>query len=86
MIKITNHHRFKSFYENLTPSQKKKFAERLELFCKNPHNKILKNHRLKGDLHDFFSFSISGDLRALYAWRDKETIELYKIGKHTQVY
>lgn len=86
MIKITHHHRFKGFYEKLTSQQKKKFEEFLKLFCKNPHHKILKNHRLKGDLLDFWAFSVGGDLRVIYAWRDKNIIELYKIGSHAQVY
>lgn len=86
MLKITHYHRFKSFYDKLTPGQKKKFSARLGLFCKNPNEKILKNHRLKGDLHEFFAFSVGGDLRVIYCWKDKETVELYKIGKHTQVY
>lgn len=86
MLNVTHHNRFKDYYDNLTAAQKKKFAVRLDLFCKDPRNKILQNHRLKGDLHDFYAFSVGGDLRVIYVWKDKETIELYKIGKHTQIY
>ncbi len=63
----------------------KKFGERIELFKVDPKNKQLKDHALTGSMIGFRAFSITGDVRVIYQIIDN-TILLYDIGSHNQVY
>lgn len=59
--------------------------DRLKLFQANPANPLLKDHSLSGDMQGFRSFSITGDIRIVY-FLQNNTIWLYDIGTHNQVY
>lgn len=88
-MKILTHPTFdKHFAKRILPSQKRtiQFQTRLELFIKDPKNPILHAHRLKGTKKDVFSFSVTGDIRALYIVSKPESITLLDIGSHNQVY
>lgn len=63
----------------------KKFISRLNLFIKNPRNPILKNHKLVGKYSGYHAFSLTGDYRVVYKIRNN-SIELYDVGTHNQVY
>ena len=62
-----------------------RFQQRLSLFLERPGNPILKDHKLTGRLNGYRSFSIGGDLRVVYRIRSN-TLQLYDIGSHNQVY
>ncbi len=83
------HSHFKKSYQKRIKGNKsleKKFKQRLSLFTKNPQNIILKNHKLTGSLHDYLSFSITGDIRVVYFQLNINTVVFYDIGSHNQVY
>lgn len=63
----------------------KKTEERIKLFERNPTDSILKDHPLKGSMHNYRSFSVSGDIRILYRKINNKGI-FYDIGSHNQVY
>jgi len=63
----------------------KKFKTRLSLFISNPSDPILKDHKLTGEKVGFRAFSVAGDTRVIYK-KEGETITLYDIGGHNQVY
>lgn len=83
MLNIKKHRFFKACFKKLNPKQRQLFYERLELFIQNP---VLKTHRLKGDLKDFYAFALGGDLRVVFRWPTKDNIILHKVGTHNQVY
>lgn len=86
MIKVKEHRLFKKYFERLPSKQKLLFAQRLQILKKNPKHPLLKMHPLKGILKDFHAFSLGGDLRVRFKWLDSNTIRLYKIGTHNQIY
>jgi addiction module RelE/StbE family toxin len=86
MIRITKHRLLQKSYRKLSGEQKMLFMQRTKLFQNNPNHPLLKTHMLKGDLKGFYAFSLGGNLRVCFRWIDKNTIRLYKIGTHNQVY
>lgn len=52
------------------------------LFSLNPFVQLLKTHRLRGDLKEYYSFSVNREYRVLFKLVDKKTILLLDIGTH----
>ncbi len=71
--------------ERLTPTQKQKAAKRIGLFKRDPMNKLLRNHALKGKYTGWRSIDIAGDLRLIYT-EDQGKILFDQIGTHSQLY
>lgn len=87
-MQIKYHRRFLKNYRNRIAPDKKlanRFRQRLELRLKDPANAVIKDHRLTGKLKQYRSFSVTGDIRAVYQIED-DTLKLYDIGSHNQVY
>ena len=64
----------------------KKAEERIRAFMRNPHDSILKDHRLAGTKKMFRSFWITGDIRIIYKPISQDLVEFVNIGTHNQVY
>ncbi|MBI4096346.1 MAG: type II toxin-antitoxin system YafQ family toxin [Candidatus Levybacteria bacterium] len=80
-MKIYHSKKFAKKYKKL-PVEIKLFAERKEeLFRKNPFDPSLKTHKLKGELSDYYSFSISYHFRIVFHF-EKENIIFDTIGTH----
>lgn len=81
----------KSFAKDLkkllkrSPSLKSRIKKRIDLFSENPFHNSLHSHNLFGKMRDFLSFSITGDIRVIYYWKDGKAI-LIAIGTHDEVY
>ena len=87
-MKVAYHRQFlKHFQKRISPHPKLvvKFEEKLKLRLINPKEASLKDHRLLGEKSEFRSFSITGDIRVVYKI-EKDTLRLYDIGTHNQVY
>ena len=87
-MQIKYHRRFlKNYRKRIAPDKNlaNRFKHRLELRLKDPASAIIKDHRLIGKLKQYRSFSVTGDIRAVYQIEDN-TIKLYDIGSHNQVY
>jgi len=63
----------------------RQFQERLQLFCVNPRNPLLKTHKLTGAKKNLHAFSVTGDVRVVY-YQQAESVFLIDIGTHNQVY
>jgi addiction module RelE/StbE family toxin len=83
-IQFTKH--FTKQFKNLRPNQKERFYERLELFKKNPHDRVLRDHAVKGKYKGYRSIDIEGDLRALYYVHGDKIVIFGFIGSHSQLY
>lgn len=79
----------KHFKKRILPSKSlvKKFEERVLLFLKDPVHPLLKNHKLTGKKIGYWSFSITGNIRAIYKIsEDGNIVHFFDIGTHNQVY
>jgi mRNA interferase YafQ len=82
------HRRFKKQYKKLRRAEQARCDERLLLFAENPHNPMLEDHALSGELSGFRSINIGGDLRAQYEFIDKERTRVHfiRLGTHSELY
>jgi addiction module RelE/StbE family toxin len=85
-MKILFHKNFEKQYKKLTKREKEKVRERLGLFLENPFDPQLNNHPLKGKYVDYRSINITGDIRAVYKFIDKEECIFVVIGSHSNLY
>lgn len=89
MIQIAFSSSFKRAYKKRIKGNKSlelKFWERVEVFTQDPFTRLLKTHRLSGELQDLWSFSIEYDIRVIFYFSDKDTAIFVDIGKHDEVY
>lgn len=89
MIRIDLHSRFKRAYKKRIVHDSgliKKVTERSKLFQDNPHHPLLRVHRLKGERDQYWSFSVSGDIRIVFQYLDDDQVLFVDIGSHNQVY
>lgn len=77
---------FTKQFKKLRPNQKERFYERLKLFKSNPHDRVLRDHALKGKYKGYRSIDIEGDLRALYYVHEDTIIIFGFVGTHSQLY
>jgi mRNA interferase YafQ len=57
----------------------------LRRFAADPRDPLLRTHRLKGELADYWAFSVDDDLRAVFRW-EGEVAFLVNLGSHDDVY
>ncbi len=74
--------RAKKDYKKLPPKIKEKAKEAIERFQKNPFNKALENHKLKGRLKDLRSFSINSSYRIVFEFDSEGDAHIHKMGDH----
>ncbi|MBF0473945.1 MAG: type II toxin-antitoxin system mRNA interferase toxin, RelE/StbE family [Nitrospirae bacterium] len=67
------------------PYLREKFKKVIQHLTVNPFTSSLKTHKLSGDLKDFWSCSITYEIRLRFKIVD-EVIELIDIGSHDEVY
>lgn len=87
-MKVDYHKTFlKHFEKRILPDTKlvAKFNKRLDLFLKDSKHPSLVDHKLTGQMKDYHAFSVTGDIRVVYKV-EGETVRLYDIGSHNQVY
>ena len=78
---------FKKQFTKLSPIDKKRVKQALELFQESPYAPALKNHMLMWELKDMRSLSAGFDLRMIYREKDAwKTAYFLKVGTHNQVY
>ena len=70
------------------PHLHQKFIRRIKIFSYSPSELILRDHALKGRLKGYRAFSITGNIRIIYRYVDKEKkkVLLIDVGTHTQIY
>ena len=71
-------------YKNRSTDKKiKQLKERLLIFKEDPFDARLRTHKLKGNLKDYWSFSIGYSDRILFRFLDSETVFFIDIGDHS---
>jgi mRNA interferase YafQ len=69
----------------LKPPRDELLRAALRRFAIDPRDPLLRTHKLKGDLADYWSFSVDDDLRVLFRW-DGEVCFLTSLGTHDEIY
>jgi len=81
---------FKRAYKKRSKNNKdfeEKFLQSVEIFCKDPFDRQLRTHKLKGKLKDLWSFSIEFNLRVIFYFEEKDKKAIFTdIGSHDEVY
>jgi mRNA-degrading endonuclease YafQ of YafQ-DinJ toxin-antitoxin module len=57
----------------------------LRRFAGDPKDLLLRTHKLKGELAEYWAFSVDDDLWVLFRW-DGDVAFLVNLGSHDQVY
>jgi len=84
-MQISYSRRFKTRYRKLSRKIKEAFKSRLEIFCADRFNPLLSNHKLSGDMKEYRSIRISGDIRAVYK-EVGDSAYFVDIGSHSELY
>ena len=77
---------FKKQYKRLPQNIQQRFREQLRIFKGSARNRQLNIHKLHGKKKPLLSMNVTGNYRALFLWKDKETAVFYEIGTHSQLY
>ncbi|MFH1462097.1 MAG: type II toxin-antitoxin system mRNA interferase toxin, RelE/StbE family [bacterium] len=82
-MKIFYSSQFAREYQQLPVETKKKARKKEEIFRENPFNPILKTHKLKGKLDEFWAFSIDICYRIIFKFQNGSTVRFYVVGDHS---
>lgn len=74
------------YLRGLTEKQKVHVRERLAIFKEDVFDKRLKTHRLKGNLKEYYAFSISYSDRIVFRIIEDEAVYFIEIGGHDVCY
>jgi len=79
-IEYTSH--FKRAYQGLDRLVQKRAEEKELIFRKNPFHSKLKSHKLKGELREFYSFSIDRKNRVVFKFMGHQRVVFLDVGDH----
>ena len=74
------------YLTGLTAKQKEHLRKCLAIFKENVFDKRLKTHRLKGNLKEYYVFSISYSDRIVFKIIDDDSVYFIEIGSHDVCY
>jgi mRNA-degrading endonuclease YafQ of YafQ-DinJ toxin-antitoxin module len=77
--------RFKRRARKLKPPRNLLLRAALRRFAVDPRDPMLRTHKLKGDLADYWAFDVEDDLRVLFRW-EGDAAFLVAIGTHDEVH
>lgn len=86
-MQIKYHKNFEKNFKRLSSKLKQKTLEAIKKFTKDPHDPMLRNHSLKGQLKGLRAFSVTGDVRIIFKEKDNYILVIMlDIGIHNHVY
>lgn len=84
---IKFHKDFQKSYKKLNKDIQKKVDNSINRFRRDPFDKILKNHPLKGFLLGKRAFSVTNDIRIIFQEYDHYIyVFVLDVGSHAQIY
>lgn len=78
--------KFKKYTAQLPAIGKQRLKKRLEIFKEDIFDKRLKTHKLKGELKEYYAFSISYADRLVFRLLEDEGVYFIDIGDHDTCY
>lgn len=85
-MKILFSKKFRKEFKEFPTKIQKRITERIVLFSENDNNPLLNSHALHGEYAKYYSINISGDIRVLYEFIDKNTVLFVKVGTNNKLY
>ena len=73
---------FKKYKKKLTKQEIDRLKEKLNIFKKDPFDKKLRTHKLRGELKNYFGFWINYSNRIIFRFIDDQTVFFIIIGDH----
>lgn len=61
-------------------------TKNIEYFIHNPKHPSLRLHKLAGNLKNYYSLSVTQNLRIIFTFPDEDEVLFAKIGTHDEVY
>lgn len=74
--------KFKRAYKKLPPMVKVRAKEQEAIFRVNPFDARLETHKLHGKYKEYWAFTVVGQYRIMFAFTEKEIVDLINIGTH----
>jgi mRNA-degrading endonuclease YafQ of YafQ-DinJ toxin-antitoxin module len=84
-LRVTASSRFLRKAKKLREPRASLLRAALRRFAADPQDPLLRTHKLKGELADYWSFSVDDDLRVLFRW-DGDDVFVVNLGSPDQVY
>jgi addiction module RelE/StbE family toxin len=84
-MEVIFHKKFQKSFAKQPKKIQDRFDEQFQLFLGDPHNPTLNNHTLVGQLSNYRSINIAGDIRAWYEVVSEQVVFM-KIGSHSELY
>lgn len=84
-MKVSVSSRFLRRAKKLKEPQASMLRAALRRFASDPQDPLLRTHKLKGELADYWAFSVDDDLRVVFRW-DGQEVFLLNLGSHDEVY
>ena len=81
-MKVYHTDKFVKAYKKAPKQVKSATEAKEEIFRHNPFDPRLKTHKLKGELKDSYSFSVSYHWRIVFHFEKNDTVILDTIGTH----
>jgi len=85
-VNIQFHKNFEKKYKKLSAKLKSQVKERNKVFSENPFDPILNNHALQGKYSGYRSLNVTGNLRIIYRFLNKDTVLFVDIDSHSNLY
>lgn len=73
---------FKKSINKFSAVDQQSVMERINLFLSDPHHPSLKTHKLKGQLKNYWAFSLNYHFRIIFRFISDTTVEFINIGTH----
>lgn len=84
-MRVSVSRRFLRRAKKLDEPQASMLRAALRRFAADPQDPLLRTHKLKGELSDYWAFSVDDDLRVVFRWEGQEAV-LVNLGSHDEVY
>lgn len=83
---VSRSKRFKKEFKKLPAKIQEQFGERLRLLLNESQHPLLHTHALTGEYRGYQSFNVTANIRAIFVIQDTDTIHLFAIGSHSELY
>ena len=77
---------FDKYKKRLTDAESERLRKRIEIFKDDIFDRRLRTHKLRGNLRDYYAFSISYSDRIVFKILDDEGVYFIEVGEHDVCY
>jgi len=77
---------FDKYKKRLTEVERDRLRKRMEIFSGDIFDKRLRTHKLRGNVKDYYAFSISHSDRLVFKILDDEGVYFIEVGEHDACY